>query len=120
VEEGVAPAGRSRFLAKIAGLHCSLCTGTHERAIGRLPGVHKVGVSLTHEQALVEYDARLISPQELLRTLSSQVVKRLLDLQPETARVVRDGREVEVEIEDVGWAILCVCDRASEYPSMAK
>ena len=47
VEEGRAPGGRSRFLAKISGLHCSLCTGTIEKALGRLPGVHKVAVSLT-------------------------------------------------------------------------
>ena len=48
----------ARFRAKIGGLHCSLCTGTLEKALGRLPGVEKVAVSLTHEQALVEYDPR--------------------------------------------------------------
>src|ERR687892_1140143 len=37
----------------------------------------------------------------LVKTRSSQAVKRLLDLQPDTARVVREGREVEVGIEDV-------------------
>jgi hypothetical protein len=56
VEQGRAPGGRSRFLAKISGLHCSLCLGTIEKAVGRLRGVHKVAVSLTHEQALVEFD----------------------------------------------------------------
>lgn len=40
---------------------CSLCTGTIEKALGRMPSVDKVVVSLTHEsltheQALVEYD----------------------------------------------------------------
>lgn len=54
VEAGRAAGGRSRFLARIGGLHCSLCTGTIEKAVGRLPGVSKVAVSLTHEQALVE------------------------------------------------------------------
>ena len=42
VEEGRTPSGRSRFLAKISGLHCSLCTGTIEKALGRMPGVDKV------------------------------------------------------------------------------
>jgi heavy metal translocating P-type ATPase len=37
----------------------------------------------------------------LVKTRSSQAVKRLLDLQPDTARVVRDGAEVEVGIERV-------------------
>jgi Cu+-exporting ATPase len=37
----------------------------------------------------------------IVRTRSSQAVKRLLDLQPDTARVVRNGAEEEVPIEDV-------------------
>ncbi len=37
----------------------------------------------------------------LVRTRSSQAVRRLLDLQPDTARVVRDGREEEVPTRDV-------------------
>nr|MDQ3642836.1 heavy metal translocating P-type ATPase [Actinomycetota bacterium] len=38
----------------------------------------------------------------LVKTRSSQAVKKLLDLQPDTARVVRDGAELDVPIEDVG------------------
>jgi copper chaperone CopZ len=63
------PGGRARFRAKIGGLHCSLCTGTIERALGQHPGVEKVAVSLTHEQALVEYDSTRVKPEELLDTL---------------------------------------------------
>jgi heavy metal translocating P-type ATPase len=37
----------------------------------------------------------------LVRTRSSQAIRKLLDLQPDTARVVRDGVEVEVPIDDV-------------------
>ncbi|MEK7204339.1 MAG: cation transporter, partial [candidate division NC10 bacterium] len=37
----------------------------------------------------------------LVRTRASQAVKKLLSLQPPTARVVRDGKEVEVPIEEV-------------------
>ena len=37
----------------------------------------------------------------IVKTRSSQAVKRLLDLQPETARVVRAGQELEVPIEEV-------------------
>jgi P-type Cu+ transporter len=61
--------GRARFRAKIGGLHCSLCTGTIEKALGRLPGVDSVAVSLTHEQTLVEYDPALVQPAALLGTL---------------------------------------------------
>jgi heavy metal translocating P-type ATPase len=37
----------------------------------------------------------------LVKTRSSQAVKRLLDLQPDTARVVREDREIELGIDEV-------------------
>jgi heavy metal translocating P-type ATPase len=37
----------------------------------------------------------------IVKTRSSQAVKRLLDLQPDMARVVRDNREVEVRVGEV-------------------
>jgi len=61
--------GRRRIRAHIGGLHCSLCTGTIERALGKRPGVDKVAVSLTHEQALIEYDPSLVRAEDLLQTL---------------------------------------------------
>src|SRR5260221_3070111 len=60
---------RRKIRARIGGLHCSLCTGTIEKALGRLPGVDTVAVSLTHEQALVEYDPAIARPEALLQTL---------------------------------------------------
>jgi heavy metal translocating P-type ATPase len=68
-EEPSTRPGRKKIRARIGGLHCSLCTGTIEKALGRLPGVEKVAVSLTHEQALVEYDPAVARPDELLQTL---------------------------------------------------
>lgn len=60
---------RVRIRARIAGMHCSLCTSTIEKALKRHAGVEKVAVSLTHEQALVEYDPNRVEPEELLTTL---------------------------------------------------
>ncbi|WGS17143.1 MULTISPECIES: cation-translocating P-type ATPase [unclassified Bradyrhizobium] len=60
---------RRKIRARIGGLHCSLCTGTIEKALGHMPGVDKVAVSLTHEQALVEYDPAIARPEEFLQTL---------------------------------------------------
>jgi heavy metal translocating P-type ATPase len=60
---------RVRIRARIAGMHCSLCTGTVEKALKRHAGVDKVAVSLTHEQALVEYDPSRVRPEDLLTTL---------------------------------------------------
>ncbi|AJZ56232.1 cation-translocating P-type ATPase [Paraburkholderia fungorum] len=61
--------GRRRIRARIGGLHCSLCTGTIEKALGKRPGVEKVAVSLTHEQALIEYDPSVARAEDLLQTL---------------------------------------------------
>lgn len=60
---------RVRIRARIAGMHCSLCVGSIEKALGRHTGVQLVSVSLTHEQALVEYDPDKVQPQALLQTL---------------------------------------------------
>ena len=99
VEEGRATGGRSRFLAKISGLHCSLCTGTIEKALGRLPGVHKVAVSLTHEQALVEFDPAVITPREILRTLkdigySVYDPRKVRPYEEEEAELAREGKRL--------------------------
>jgi len=69
-DEPTSRADRRRVRAHIGGLHCSLCTGTIEKALGRRTGVHKVAVSLTHEQALVEYDPALTRADVLMRTLT--------------------------------------------------
>lgn len=68
-EEPANVPNRRRIRARIGGLHCSLCTGTIEKALGRQPGVAKVAVSLTHEQALIEYDPRVARAEDLLQTL---------------------------------------------------
>lgn len=60
---------RVRIRARIAGMHCSLCTGTIEKALKQHAGVDSVSVSLTHEQAMVEYDPAMVQPESLLKTL---------------------------------------------------
>src|ERR1043166_8966495 len=68
-EEPSSVPGRRRIRARIGGLHCSLCTGTIEKALGQRPGVDKVAVSLTHERALIEYDPGVARAEDLLQTL---------------------------------------------------
>ncbi|ODS53465.1 MAG: copper-translocating P-type ATPase [Acidobacteria bacterium SCN 69-37] len=68
-EEPSSIPGRRRIRARIGGLHCSLCTGTIEKALGKRPGVNKIAVSLTHEQALIEYDPSVTRAEDLLQTL---------------------------------------------------
>jgi cation transport ATPase len=68
-DEPASSPNRRKIRARIGGLHCSLCTGTIEKALGQMPGVDKVAVSLTHEQALVEYDPAVVRPEQFLQTL---------------------------------------------------
>src|SRR5260221_11256918 len=70
-EEPSTRPGRRKIRARIGGLHCSLCTGTIEKALGRMPGVDKVAVSLTHGQALVDTVPPVRRPADLLQPLSA-------------------------------------------------
>ena len=96
-EEPASQPGRARIRARIGGLHCSLCTSTIEKALRRKPGVDKVAVSLTHEQALVEYDPAHIDPAELLQTLRDigytlHDPRKLRPFEEEERDLVREGR----------------------------
>ena len=95
-EEPATRPDRRKIRARIGGLHCSLCTGTIEKALGRLAGVDKVAVSLTHEQALVEYDPTLVRPEELLCTLRDigytiHDPRKLRPFEEEERELVREG-----------------------------
>ena len=102
-EEPSALAGHARIRARIAGLHCSLCTGTIEKALRRQAGVDKVAVSLTHEQALVDYDPALIGPEDILTTLRDLGYdlydpRKLRPFEEEEADLVREGKRLLVAI----------------------
>lgn len=95
-EEPSQLAGHARIRARIAGLHCSLCTGTIEKALGRQAGVDQVAVSLTHEQALVDYDPAVIAPEQILGTLRDigydlYDPRKLRPFEQEEADLVREG-----------------------------
>jgi heavy metal translocating P-type ATPase len=88
---------RARIRARIAGMHCSLCVGTIEKALGRHDGVDTVTVNLTHEQALVEYDPRRVQPQALLTTLRQMGYtisdpRKLKPFEEEERQLVQEGR----------------------------
>src|SRR2546426_3378244 len=102
-EEPASRPDRRKIRARIGGLHCSLCTGTIEKALGRMAGVDKVAVSLTHEQALVEYDPQVARPEELLETLRDigytiSDPRKLRALEDEERDLVREGRRFVVAV----------------------
>ena len=95
--------GRKKIRARIGGLHCSLCTGTIEKALGRLPGVDKVAVSLTHEQALVEFDPMIAHPEEVLQTLKDigytvSDPRKVRPFEEEERDLVREGRRFVIAV----------------------
>ncbi|MCO6416169.1 cation-translocating P-type ATPase [Siccirubricoccus sp. KC 17139] len=102
-EEPAARPDRARIRARIGGLHCSLCTGTVEKALGRQPGVDKVAVSLTHEQALVEYDPKVARPEQLLQVLRDigytvSDPRKLRTFEEEERDLVRESRRFVVAV----------------------
>ncbi len=104
------PDGHSRFRAKIAGLHCSLCTGTIEKAVGRQPGVERVAVSLTHEQALVDYDPTRLRPEQILDTLRDIGYhiwdpRKVRPYELEEAELVRESRRL---VAAIGFSLITI------------
>ena len=96
-EEPASRPDRARIRARIGGLHCSLCTGTIEKALGGQAGVDKVAVSLTHEQALVEYDPNVARPEALLKILRDigytiSDPRKVRPFEEEERELVREGR----------------------------
>ena len=123
--------GRRRIRAHIGGLHCSLCTGTIEKALGRRPGVDKVAVSLTHEQALIEYDPSVARAEDLLQTLKDigytvSDPRKLRPFEEEERALVQERRRFVAALAmsiaamgfagypvDSPWFALCVFSIAS-------
>ncbi|MCM8748255.1 heavy metal translocating P-type ATPase [Thermomicrobiaceae bacterium CFH 74404] len=56
---------------KVGGMHCSLCTASIERAVGRLDGVRSVHASIAHEEVLVEYDPERVAPATIEAALEA-------------------------------------------------
>ena len=56
---------------KIGGMQCSFCVESIRKAYSGMDGVVDVGVSLSHEEALVQYHPERVGPTELEDTLRS-------------------------------------------------
>lgn len=114
---------RARIRARIGGLHCSLCTGTIEKALGHQPGVDKVSVSLTHEQALVEYDPKVARPEALLQTLRDigytvSDPRKLRTFEEEERDLVREGRRFLTATAFSLLAIALIANPVSGYAAI--
>ena len=84
---------REKIQIKIGGMQCSFCSHTIKRALLRMNGVREVGVSLAHEEALIEYDAGLVNSNNIKRTL------RDLGFKIRDPNKVRSFEEEEQELQ---------------------
>ena len=56
---------------KIGGMQCSFCVESIHKAFARMQGVRDVSVSLSHEEALIQYERGVVTPAQLKDTLTS-------------------------------------------------
>ncbi|MGD9889913.1 MAG: heavy metal translocating P-type ATPase [Dehalococcoidia bacterium] len=66
---GTPAAEPQKLQLKVGGMHCSLCTDSIRRSVGRLDGVQSVQVSIAHEEVLVEYDPARVTPESITEAL---------------------------------------------------
>ena len=53
----------------VSGMSCAACSAGIERTVKKLNGVSQVEVSLMGESMVVEYDAALLSSQEIMQAV---------------------------------------------------
>jgi heavy metal translocating P-type ATPase len=75
-----------------------------------MPGVEKVAVSLTHEQALVEYDPTALGPDDLLDTLKDIGYtiwdpRKLRPFEEEEAALVHEGKRL---LSAIGFSLITI------------
>ncbi len=61
--------GTAKLQMKVGGMHCSLCTESIRKAVGRIDGVQSVQVSIAHEEALIQYDPARVNAMVLQEAL---------------------------------------------------
>ena len=59
-----------RLQVKIGGMSCSFCVETIKKAYRRQRGVKDINVSLSHEEALIQYDPEKVSRGQLIERLT--------------------------------------------------
>ncbi len=89
----------AKLQIKIGGMSCSFCSESIRKACARLDGVQQVNVSLSHEEALVQYDPTKVQPwqiEDALRSLGYTVrdPKKLRTFEEEQTELNREFRRL--------------------------
>lgn len=59
------------LIIPITGMHCANCANTVGRSLKRLPGVEAVNVSYANERAIITYDPKQVTPEQVIKTIES-------------------------------------------------
>lgn len=68
-EQNIRNDNLEKLQVRIGGMQCSFCVSSIETAFRRMDGVADASVSLSHEEALVQYDPNRVDPESLKDTL---------------------------------------------------
>ncbi len=69
--EDIQEGSNEKLQLKIDGMQCSFCVSSIQKALMQMDGVTDTGVSLAHEEVLVQYDPGRVAPTQLRDTLRS-------------------------------------------------
>lgn len=92
----------AKLQVKIGGISCSFCVSTITKVYSKQNGVKDVNVSLSHEEALIKYDPRVVSDEELKKMLMN------LGYTIRDPRQVKAYEEQETELRLAGKYLLAV------------
>lgn len=79
---------------KVGGMACSFCATSITKGLARMPGIINASVSLAHEEALIEFNPKILADDQIRQTL--------LDL----GYTIRDPRRVkayEEQQKEIDW-----------------
>ncbi|MFQ6107851.1 MAG: heavy metal translocating P-type ATPase [Thermoplasmata archaeon] len=89
----------SKLQLRIGGISCSFCAESIRKAFRRMEGVKSVSVSLSHEEALIQYNPEQVTPSQLkdvLRGLGYTIrdIDRVRAFEEQEAELKRAARRL--------------------------
>jgi Cu+-exporting ATPase len=108
--------------SKSANMDSLIATGTsaawlYSTIVTFIPGVFPQGTYFEASSLIIAFILLGKLLEHVVRNRASEAVRRLLDLQPPTARVLREGREVELPVERVQVGDLIIVRPGEKIPT---
>ena len=61
----------AKYQVKIGGMSCSFCAGTIKKSVSKLDGVENVNVSISHEEAIIQYNPNKVQTWQIEDSIRS-------------------------------------------------